>query len=263
MIFGIQLRKRDSILRNRKRKTPLAGRVRGKTDAVVTHIVDDVLVLDGNISKNSSHSIATSSDTPAVGITVLSGRDDVVVGVDGEGAPARNLGSEDGESLDLKIRHGVAVSVEDRLTRLRIADTREISAGAQRLDTVDESVVGTSGEDQEGSSRVDDGVGIIAGRVSQRLSIDSEVIDLNDEPLLLDDGSPLGGGGSVVAESQGTAVGAEAHRVDGGNLLLLNHAEERRDSSPGRESSIAQTEDTIDTSGPKSVERGANGFSPK
>ena len=221
----------------------------------MAHIVDDVLVLDGNISENGSHTTATGSDTPAVSnAEALGTRDEVVVGVDAEGAPARDLSGNDGEALDLDVSHGVAVSIEDRLSRSGVANTREISGGAHGLDAADEGVVGGVGEDQKGGSRIDDGISIVARRVAQRSTIDGEVIDGDNEPLLLGDGGPLGAGGSSVTEGQRTSSVREAHRVDRGDLVLLDHAQERRDASPGREGGIAQTKDSVDSSGPTSEE---------
>lgn len=229
----------------------LAGRVGGKTDAVLAHIVDDVLVLDGDISENGSHTTTTGSDTPAVSnAEALGTRDEVVVGVDVEVAPARDLSGDDGEALDLDVSHREAVVVEDGLTRSSVANTRKIGGGAHGLDALDERVVGGVGEDQEGSSRINDRVGVVASRVAQSLSVDGEVVDGDDEPLLLGDGGPLGARGSSVTEGQRTTSVGEAHGVDRRDLVLLNHAQEGRDASPGRESGVAQTENSIDSSGP-------------
>lgn len=90
--------------------------------------------------------------------------------------------------------------------------------------------------------------GIGGRRVAQRLAVHSEVADSHDKPLLLGDGGPQGGGGSRVAQVDGSAVRVQAHGVHVGDVVLLDNLLEGRNATPRAEGAVAEAEDAIDAS---------------
>jgi len=192
------------------------------------------LVLNGDVTEDGAS--ASVTDTPAEGTLV---GDEVVRGVDGETAPAGNEGGDDGEVFDLRRGHGIAVAVEDGLTRCGRADTRQIEAvAAHGLDDANEGVVGCVGEQQERRSRIDNGIGVVAGRVTQGAAVDLEVRQSDDEPFALGHGCPRGVRRRGVTQIQFTTVRRQAHGVHIRDAVLFHDALKRRHAIPARQGAV-------------------------
>jgi hypothetical protein len=108
----------------------------------------------------------------------------------------------------------------------------------------------TSGEEEQSSSGVDNGVSVVRGRQTDRLSRNLEVSHADDEPELLGDGGPLVAGITEgVTEDERATVGAEAHAVTSRLASGAGPLQERRNALPGGKGAVGETPNTINAAG--------------
>lgn len=158
---------------------------RGKTETVLNAIVEHVVASHSGISDDGESSGTSVDDTEAVSAgagdelddVLLVGHSDLNVGIEGEG--------EIGVSSTLIGRHAEAeLVVEDGVGGVGIANTEKVVGAALSAESLLQSIEGSSRQEEDVGSGVDDGTiihGVVVdvSRNANALSVDSNVVQVD------------------------------------------------------------------------------------